>query len=62
MNINLNISLFQVFGVIVGVCLMVAYFVGDTHPEVRAMGVPMVDPNISHHHPDDIPVLDEDGL
>lgn len=61
MNINLNISLFQVFGIIVGICLMGAYFVGDTHPVVE-MEVPMVDPNISHHHPDDIPVLDEDGL
>ena len=62
MNINLNISLFHVFGTIVLFCLMVAYFFDDTHPEVKAMDVPMVDPNISHHHPDDIPVLDEDGL
>ena len=59
MNINLNISLFQVFGAIVLFCLMVAYFFDDTHPVVD---VPMVDETITHHHPDDIPVLDEDGL
>ena len=54
-----ELNLIQIFGIVVGVCLMISYFVADTHPVVD---VPMVDPNVSHHHPDDIPVLDEDGL
>ena len=62
MNINLNITLWQIFGMIVGIALMVSYFVADTHPVVEMVEVPMVDPNISHHDPEDIPVLDVDGL
>jgi len=52
-------TLTQFFGIIVGICLLVSYFVADTHPVVD---VPMVDETITHHHPDDIPVLEEDGL
>ena len=61
MNINLNISLWQVFGMIVVVCLMISYLFADTHP-VSEVVVPMVDPAVPSHHEGDIPVLDEDGL
>ena len=61
-NINLNITLWQIFALIVLICALVAYFVGDTHPVIESVEVPMVDPNISHHDPEDIPQLDEDGL
>ena len=54
-----ELNLVQIFGIIVGVCLMLSYFIADTHPVVD---VPMVDETITHHHIDDIPILDEDGL